>query len=225
MVCVIKHILNPKRKDTQVPQPSGPTEDVADEAIHKELGDNLVRAATTASSLEVEQDSGGSRTHRLKRIRKVGVIARVESSSDEENLGDDASKQGRRINDIDADEDISLNENFVKEVVDAAQVSTAAITITITTEEITLAQALADLKSTKPKAKGIAFREPEPEKPLKKKDQLKYDEEIALKLQVKIDEEERIARTKEENIDEANIALTEEWDDIQAKIKDDHELA
>ncbi|GKA00777.1 hypothetical protein Tco_0673442 [Tanacetum coccineum] len=30
-----------------------------DEAVHKELGDSLVRAATTTSSLEVEQDSGG----------------------------------------------------------------------------------------------------------------------------------------------------------------------
>ncbi|GKE83518.1 hypothetical protein Tco_1557260 [Tanacetum coccineum] len=30
-----------------------------DEAVHKELGDSLVRAATTASSLEAEQDSGG----------------------------------------------------------------------------------------------------------------------------------------------------------------------
>ncbi|GKF05872.1 hypothetical protein Tco_0036540, partial [Tanacetum coccineum] len=47
----------PKRKDTQVPQPSGPTKHVADEAVHKELGDSLVRAATTASILEVEQDS------------------------------------------------------------------------------------------------------------------------------------------------------------------------
>ncbi|GJU61209.1 hypothetical protein Tco_1243044 [Tanacetum coccineum] len=43
----------PKRKDTQVPQPSDPTDIVADEAVHKELGDRLVRAATTASSLEV----------------------------------------------------------------------------------------------------------------------------------------------------------------------------
>ncbi|GJT08869.1 hypothetical protein Tco_0843331 [Tanacetum coccineum] len=41
----------PKRKDTQVPQPSGPIDIVADEAVHKELGDSLVRAATTASSL------------------------------------------------------------------------------------------------------------------------------------------------------------------------------
>ncbi|GKG52335.1 hypothetical protein Tco_0547210, partial [Tanacetum coccineum] len=41
-----------KRKDTQVPQPSDLNEHVADEAVHKELGDNLVRAATTASRFE-----------------------------------------------------------------------------------------------------------------------------------------------------------------------------
>ncbi|GJV70086.1 hypothetical protein Tco_1485595 [Tanacetum coccineum] len=215
------------------------------------------------------------RNHKLKRLYKVGLTAMVESSGDEENLGEDASKQGRRINAIDADEDITLvsvpddankemfdvdtlngeevfvaeqNENVVKEVVDAAQVTTAATIVTITTKEITLAQALADLKSTKPKAKGITFREPgestttifsqqlqdkglsqdkgkeilvEPDKPLKKKDQLKLDEEIALKLQVEIDEEERIAKAEEEKIDEANIA----WDDIQAKVDVDYQLA
>ncbi|GJU21798.1 hypothetical protein Tco_1155140 [Tanacetum coccineum] len=44
----------PKRKDTQIPQSSGPTEHVADEAVYKELDDSLVRAATTASSIEAE---------------------------------------------------------------------------------------------------------------------------------------------------------------------------
>ncbi|GKB66535.1 hypothetical protein Tco_0927947 [Tanacetum coccineum] len=48
----------PNRKDTEVPQPSGPTTNVADEVVYKERDDSLVRAATTASSLEVEQDSG-----------------------------------------------------------------------------------------------------------------------------------------------------------------------
>ncbi|GJY70843.1 hypothetical protein Tco_0474546, partial [Tanacetum coccineum] len=51
-------LRKPKRKDTQVPQPSDPSENVADDAVHKELGDNLVRVATTASSLEAEQNSG-----------------------------------------------------------------------------------------------------------------------------------------------------------------------
>ncbi|GJT87578.1 putative reverse transcriptase domain-containing protein [Tanacetum coccineum] len=36
----------------EVPQPSDPSENVIDEVVHKELGDSLVRAATTASSLE-----------------------------------------------------------------------------------------------------------------------------------------------------------------------------
>ncbi|GJY55661.1 putative ribonuclease H-like domain-containing protein [Tanacetum coccineum] len=51
-----------------------------------------------------------SRTHGLKRLYKVGLSARIDSSDDEASLGDqeDASKQGRKIHDIDADEDIAL---------------------------------------------------------------------------------------------------------------------
>nr|GEV00008.1 ubiquitin hydrolase [Tanacetum cinerariifolium] len=48
---------NPTRKVTNVPQPSDPIEHVTDEAVYKELGDSLVRAATTTLSLETEQDS------------------------------------------------------------------------------------------------------------------------------------------------------------------------
>ncbi|GJX27989.1 hypothetical protein Tco_0236068 [Tanacetum coccineum] len=43
--------------DTKIPQSSGPPIKVGDEAVHKELGDRMERAATTASSLEAEQDS------------------------------------------------------------------------------------------------------------------------------------------------------------------------
>ncbi|GKB15029.1 putative ribonuclease H-like domain-containing protein [Tanacetum coccineum] len=200
----------PKRKDTQIPQSSGPTDNVADEAINEEMDDSLVRAAT---SLDTEQDKGNinktqsketsnepsslgtslgggprcqetmedtfartrfervSKTsndsllagvntprsdedrlklhklmefcttlqsrvldlettkttqaleidslkrrvkklekkqraiaHRLKRLYKVGLKSKVESSDDELSLGEeDASKQGRKIHDIDAD--------------------------------------------------------------------------------------------------------------------------
>ncbi|GKE66356.1 hypothetical protein Tco_1520517, partial [Tanacetum coccineum] len=48
----------PKRKDIEVPQPSGPTDNVADKVVNKEMDDSLVRAATTTSSLETEQDNG-----------------------------------------------------------------------------------------------------------------------------------------------------------------------
>ncbi|GJR01584.1 putative ribonuclease H-like domain-containing protein [Tanacetum coccineum] len=45
-------------RDTKIPQSSGPLKKVGDEAIHKEMGDRMERAATTASSLEAEQDGG-----------------------------------------------------------------------------------------------------------------------------------------------------------------------
>ncbi|GJR01004.1 hypothetical protein Tco_0523988 [Tanacetum coccineum] len=294
----------PKRKDTQVPQPSDPFENVIDEAIHKELGDSLVRAATTASSLEAAQDSGNinktqskatpnesssqgtnsgggprcqetlgdtiaqtrfesvskhsndlllargntlqseedrlkldelmtlcttlqnqvldlektkttqhneiaslkkrvkklenkdrSRTHKLKRLYKVGLTARVESSGDEENL-DDADNEMFDVNALDGEEMFvaEQNENVVKEAVDAAQVSTAATTVTITTKEITLAQALEALKTSKPKDKGKGIMIEEPVKPMKKKFQIILDEEVVSKLQAEFDEEERLAR-------------------------------
>ncbi|GKF66298.1 hypothetical protein Tco_0192815 [Tanacetum coccineum] len=48
----------PKRKDTKVPQPSGPIDNVADEAVNEEIDDSLVRATTTATGLDAEQDKG-----------------------------------------------------------------------------------------------------------------------------------------------------------------------
>ncbi|GKF16577.1 hypothetical protein Tco_0061495, partial [Tanacetum coccineum] len=111
------------------------------------------------------------------------------------------------------------NENVFEEVVDAAQVSTAATTVTITTEEITLAQALKALKTSKPKGKRILIETMEP---MKKKDLIKLNEEVALKLQAEFNEEERLAREKAEKEQEANIALIETWDDIEAKIDADH---
>ncbi|GJX99502.1 hypothetical protein Tco_0356521 [Tanacetum coccineum] len=66
----------------------------------------------------------------------------------------------------------------------------------------------------------------EPEVPLKKKDQVALDEEMArnleAQLQAELIEEERLARQKEE---EANIALIESWDNTQAMMEADFELA
>ncbi|GJU87898.1 hypothetical protein Tco_1295444, partial [Tanacetum coccineum] len=144
----------------------------------------------------------------------------------------------------------------------ATTVSTASIipvsVASITDVEITLAQALAELKSakpttatsTRPKDKGLVIHEqeqastlivssqqpsqtkiqdkgkakmiePEPVKKLSKKDQLKLNEEVAQRLQAEFNEQERIEREKAE----ANIALKETWDDIQAKIESDCLLA
>ncbi|GJS00718.1 hypothetical protein Tco_0317226 [Tanacetum coccineum] len=156
-----------------------------------------------------------SRTHKLKRLYKVGLTARVESSGDEESLGEDASKQGR-IDVIDADEEITLvsiqnvdEEMFDVNVLDGEEVFVAEQEVAVkevndevdvveepTVDDITLAQALEELKSTKPKNKGVV-----------------------------IQEFERLAREKVEKGKEVNIALIETWDDIQAKIDVDHQLA
>ncbi|GJX20374.1 DNA polymerase zeta catalytic subunit-like protein [Tanacetum coccineum] len=54
---------------------------------------------------------------------------------------------------------LPLSCDCCEEIVVAAQVSTSATTVTITTEEITLSQALEALKTLKPKVKGIIFQE------------------------------------------------------------------
>nr|GFA09446.1 hypothetical protein [Tanacetum cinerariifolium] len=64
-----------------------------------------------------------------------------------------------------------------------------------------------------------------PVKPKKRKDQIRLDEEAALKLQAEFDEKERLAREKDKKEQEVNIALIETWDDIQAEIDVDHQLA
>nr|GFD07017.1 hypothetical protein [Tanacetum cinerariifolium] len=139
-----------------------------------------------ATKLEKKQRS---RTHKLKKLYKVGLTAKVDSLKYEQCLGEDASKQRRKINDIDADKDITLvndqhddelfhvndlhgEEVFVeKEVADkevnaAGEVNAASIattvsaTATIKTKEITLAQALVGIKTTKPKAKRIILQDP-----------------------------------------------------------------
>ncbi|GJZ16202.1 hypothetical protein Tco_0551879 [Tanacetum coccineum] len=58
MLKLHSEVLHVKRgRDIKIPQSSGPLVKVGDEAVHKELGDRMERAATTASSLEAEQDS------------------------------------------------------------------------------------------------------------------------------------------------------------------------
>ncbi|GJX06833.1 putative ribonuclease H-like domain-containing protein [Tanacetum coccineum] len=176
------------------------------------------------------EKKGVSRTHKLKRLHRVGRSARV-VSSDEASLGDqeDASKQGRKIDDIDADAGITLDmaEKEVSiadpvttagEVVTTAnvEVSTAnPTTATITNVELTLAQTLAELKNTRPKTKGVVMQEPSESItttttiPSKDKGKADFDEEV------------RLAREK----DKANVALIEEWNDIQAKIDANYQLA
>ncbi|GJV48207.1 hypothetical protein Tco_1438419, partial [Tanacetum coccineum] len=284
-----------------VPQPSGPTTNVVDEAVYEERDDSLERAATTATSLDAEQDRGninkiqskatpnepssprtssdggpirqetmgdiiaqtryenvskfsndtllargntlqsgedrlklqelmelctnlqnrvidlektktsqaqeitrlklrikklekkrGSRTHKLKRLYKVCRSARI-VSSDEASLGDqeDVSKQGRKIDDIDKDVEITLvNEtqgrygddivrfkkktrpphdptdimfdvsDLAGEEVFVAEQGVFDKDVNLSVDEVTLAQALAALKSAKVQEKANVIEEP-----------------------------------------------------------------
>ncbi|GKC19843.1 hypothetical protein Tco_1021993 [Tanacetum coccineum] len=369
----------PKRKDTKIPQSSGPTDNVADEAVNEEMDDSLatpnepsslgtssggchrcqetirdtiaqtrsenvfklsndlllargntlrcgedslklkelmelctnlqnrvIDLETTKTSQDQEITSlkrrvkklerrNKSRTHKLKRLFKVGRSARM-VSSDEASLGDqeDASKQGRKIDDIDKDAEITLVDetqgrygddlmfdtgvlddeevfagqdmaekeiNVVEKEVSTAdpvttagevvttasvEVSTASPTETTTANELTLSQTLIEIRSAKPKVKGFVIGEQsesttrtrpqqlpskdkgkgimeEPEKPTKRKDQIRHDEEVAQRLQAQmqaeLEEEDRLVRQREE---EVNIVS---WDNVQAMIDADYQLA
>ncbi|GJR89812.1 hypothetical protein Tco_0213823 [Tanacetum coccineum] len=252
----------PKRKDTQIPQSSGPTEHVADEAVYKELDDSLVRAATTASSLEAEQDSGNINKTRSKatpnessslRTLRGNTLRSGEDSLKLKELMELCTNLQTRVLDLEktkttqAEEIVSLKRR-VKKLEQKKRSRTHRLKRVIL-PSFTLAQALAALKSVKPKVKANVVEEPsvpvsasstkvsdatttttatiptprkgivitELEEPMnkfsKKKDLIRLNGEIASKLQAEFDEEDRLAREK----DEANVALTEEWDDIQAK--------
>ncbi|GJZ18029.1 hypothetical protein Tco_0554152 [Tanacetum coccineum] len=74
MKCVKSQIPRQAKRgrDTKIPQSGGPPKKVGDEAVHKELGDRMERAATTASSLEVEQDSGNiNRTQSMATLNEL----------------------------------------------------------------------------------------------------------------------------------------------------------
>ncbi|GJY69290.1 hypothetical protein Tco_0472272 [Tanacetum coccineum] len=73
---VKRSVRNVKRgRDTKIPQSSGPFVKVGDEAVHKELGDRIERAATTASSLEAEQDSGNiNKTQSMATLNDINSL-------------------------------------------------------------------------------------------------------------------------------------------------------
>ncbi|GKC92710.1 hypothetical protein Tco_1158152, partial [Tanacetum coccineum] len=77
-----------------------------------DLENTKTAQAQEISSLKLRikrlEKKGGSRTHKLKRLFKVGRSAQVVSSEDK-GLGDqgDASKQGRKIDDIDQDAEVT----------------------------------------------------------------------------------------------------------------------
>nr|GEV03165.1 hypothetical protein [Tanacetum cinerariifolium] len=181
-------------------------EHVADEPVHKELRDNLMRAVTTASSLEAEQDSGAKKPWGIQLLKlesctnlqsRVLELEKTKASQDEESLGEDASKQ-EWIEAIDVDEDITLvnvqaNAKMFDANKDLGGEEAKRVVIQELNEFPTTTTTIPKQKS-QDKGKGIVVEEPV--KP-KKKDQIRLDEEAALKLQAEFDEEQRLTRERE----------------------------
>ncbi|GJY68267.1 hypothetical protein Tco_0471249 [Tanacetum coccineum] len=63
----------PKRKDIEIPQSSGPTDNVADEAVNEEMDDSLERATANATSLDAAHDRGNiNKTQSKETPNKAG---------------------------------------------------------------------------------------------------------------------------------------------------------
>nr|GEU64750.1 hypothetical protein [Tanacetum cinerariifolium] len=109
-------------------------------------------------------------------------------------------------------------------IVDTAQVSAAAITVTI--NDINLAKALEDLKTSKPKIRGIVIKDHE-EPSESRTTTTNFFKEITGqgKQQEEINEEERLVGERARQQEEVNIALIETWEDIQEKMDADCQLA
>nr|GEU79553.1 uncharacterized mitochondrial protein AtMg00810-like [Tanacetum cinerariifolium] len=148
--------------------------------------------------------------------------------------------------------DRDLQGKEVVEDVNAASIATSvtsAATTVVSFYELTLAQALMEIKTSMPKAKGIIMQEPsealtittiliplkvqdkgkgimvEKTLKMKKKDQIGFDEQEARRLQAEINEQDRLTEKEAQKALEANTAVIEQWHDVQARIKANYELA
>nr|GEY58971.1 hypothetical protein [Tanacetum cinerariifolium] len=173
---------------------------------------------------------------------KIGSGRRVKSPLEKDSLGaqEDSFKQGRMIEEIDQDDEIALDADTQtrknddemfgvddlsgKEVmVQEQEVSTTipAVATIVTTVVLTLRAKgivfykqkqshIPTVSSSKDKVKSKLI---EPEVPIKKKDQIRMDEEYARQLEAEEQEAARLSRAQQDK--EANIS----WDNTQAMIE------
>ncbi|GJX07455.1 hypothetical protein Tco_0195387 [Tanacetum coccineum] len=189
-----KQLRRKQRKDTEAPQSSGPTEPIAKEAANVESVPNIPI------------------------IHSYSVSSLIDET------------QGRNYDNLMFDTGVlDEQEVEVEKIVSTAEVTTDSATTT-NVDELTLAQTLIEIKAAKPKVRGVMIQEPsefttttttttpaaskpsqdkgkekmiESKKPLKKKNQIMYDQEVALNLQAQmqaeLEEQERLAIEREDD--------------------------
>ncbi|GJX32351.1 hypothetical protein Tco_0242206 [Tanacetum coccineum] len=255
----------PKKKSRRKQwKDSGPTEHVTNETHvstpsydSPQSGEDSIQLSKLmnlcTSLQEKVLDLEKAKTAQAKKIASLKKrVKQLEKRRKLRNPGFKRFKTGRKIEDLDANAEVTLvnetqemnDDNLMfdtcvleekeikfEKVVEEPVVSVATTTksipfstaevVTTTSveipDELTLAQTLIEIKTAKPKPITTAVttvkdkgkgKMVEPEKPLKKKDQIDLDEEMARNLKVQIKakliEEERLGRQKEE---EANILM------------------
>ncbi|GKC47539.1 hypothetical protein Tco_1065261, partial [Tanacetum coccineum] len=176
---------------------------------------------------------GAAYTKLIKKVKKLEH--KVKSSKarrrvrlvvleDEDEL-EDPSKQGRKISQINKDERITLLDISTAN----EPISTAGAEVSIASPEVkTAAESLVYIRRSVAKRKDKCKAIIKEVKPIQKKTKLQLEQERlgleeALRLQEQLDEEERqrIARVHEE----ASTFNAKEWDNIQAQIEANEELA
>ncbi|GJZ55328.1 hypothetical protein Tco_0610521 [Tanacetum coccineum] len=197
---------------------------------------------------QTKQIYGAAFTKLIKKVKKLEKTVKSSQARrrtrivvfDDEDALEDPSKQERKIDEIDQDPDISLEVSTTDlDVSTTEPVSTAGATVTTasvvvstgsptkvsTADEITIAETLVYIRRSASKDKGkgkMDESEPVQTKTKIQQEQEKLGYEAAVRLQAKLDEEERqrISRVHEA----ASSFNVEEWDDIQARIEADEEL-
>ncbi|GJZ78219.1 hypothetical protein Tco_0642891 [Tanacetum coccineum] len=159
----------------------------------------------------------------MKKIWRMRKISEIDQDPTISLVQHDEKIQGRQEHDmefafdLDAAKDASTAE---EDISTAKPVSTAGVEVTTASVYVSTAT----ISTTKDKGKGIM----EESEPVQTKTKLQQEQErlgykAALKLQAKLEEEERqrIASVQEA----ASSFNIEEWDDIQARVEADEELA
>ncbi|GKB86349.1 hypothetical protein Tco_0958621 [Tanacetum coccineum] len=176
-----------KKQNTEVSQPSDPTEPMADETKNVESvpthsNDPLLSGKERLKLNELMElctnlsqrvlDLENTKTSQAAEITKLKEkVKKLERRNKSRTIGLKRLRKGRKITDIDADEEVTLidetqernddnlmfdtgvldeQEVEVEEVVSTAKVTTVSATTT-TVDELTLAQTLIEIKAAKPK--------------------------------------------------------------------------
>ncbi|GJT11496.1 hypothetical protein Tco_0858538, partial [Tanacetum coccineum] len=226
--------------EESIPTPSNDPQPSAKDAQAKEIA-ALKKRIQKLERRKISRPTG------LKRLRKgrsiedidadvnVSLVDETQERQDDDLifdsgvLEDDVMHMEAKVDGKD-EQSKKLDDSTAGEAVTTTSIDDSDVPTT--NEEITLAQTLIQIKAAKPKVvttaattatttrpkdRGVVVQEP---------NQIALDEQIARDIQAKLDaellEEQKLARKQEE---EANIALIESWENIQAMMEADRLLA